>query len=140
MRPRRQSNHRPGRGAALNERAFRDLRDFAGQPLPRHLRVWLVGGGRELSQRGQESCQGPRGAEPSAVQCLLVATVPISHQPGARLMHKRLYSVYYIRPEFWRELSWGDIVPTRARLHDTHAYLKMCMATDLEDVFVQMQG
>jgi len=55
-------------------------------------------------------------------------------------MHKRLYSVYYIRSEFWRELSWGDIVPTRARLHDTHAYLKMCMATDLEDVFVQMQG
>jgi hypothetical protein len=53
---------------------------------------------------------------------------------------KRFYVVYYVRPAYWRDLSLGYVLPTLADLHDTHAYLKMVDATDLEDVFTQMQG
>jgi hypothetical protein len=53
---------------------------------------------------------------------------------------KKLYSVYYTRPDYFGNFIGGEVLPTRARLHDTHAYVKMCDAEDLEDVFVQMQG
>jgi hypothetical protein len=50
-----------------------------------------------------------------------------------------LYSVYYMKPDFFRDGIHGKL-PTIAKLTDTHTYLRDVHATSLDDVYTVQQA
>src|SRR5262245_33549387 len=59
----------------------------------------------------------------------------------------KTFSVYYMRPEFFRDgimgaewLNKRSQMPVPGKLNRTHIFLGMFDAEDLEDLFIKMQG
>lgn len=53
---------------------------------------------------------------------------------------KKLYAVYYMKPEYFRDFNFGTKEPTLANLHKTHRFVRTIEAESLEEVFTEMQG
>jgi len=50
------------------------------------------------------------------------------------------YTVYYMKPNYFVDMTLGVRTPLVETLSETHVELKSLVADDLEDVFFQMQG
>lgn len=48
------------------------------------------------------------------------------------------YILFYVRREHFRNLNFGDVVPTLAKINETHVMVGAAQATDLEHLFERM--
>jgi len=48
------------------------------------------------------------------------------------------YTLFYMRRETFRDLNFGDVLPTIAKLNDTHVMVGAAQAEDLEHLFARM--
>jgi len=52
----------------------------------------------------------------------------------------KTYNVFYLHPDYAESYRFGTAFPVVGNLHKSHRHVRQFEATDLEDVFMQMQG